>query len=166
MSDDQAKRPSEADADLEREIRSERRFSLADAIGQMAGPGMMKGVSPVTRQQQAEAEIQVYLDRHLIDSAGVLPTVLLRQVRASDLLLNNLDQPLAALTSHVRQILDSEYLQKDLVREADAEWGRVSGERPYFEKEGGPPHPDDRYTTDSVRASLSRLIEKLTAGEA
>ena len=165
MSDDQAKRPSEADADLEREIRKERKFSLAEAIGRMAGPGMMKGVSPVTRQQQAEAEIQGYLSRHLIDSAGVLPVVLLRQVKASDLLLNNFDQPLVALASHVRRVLDSEYLQKELVREADVEWGRVFGERPYFEKEGCPPHPDDPYTTESVRTSLSQLIEKLTAGE-
>ena len=165
MSDDQVKRPSEADADLEREIRMQREFSLAEAIGRMAGPGMMKGESPVPRQQQAEAEIQGYLDRHLTDSAGALLVVLLRQVKASDLLPNNLDQPLVALVSHVRRVLDSEYLLKELVREADVEWGRVFDERPYFEKEGCAPHPDDLYTTESVRTSLSQLIDKLTGGE-
>jgi hypothetical protein len=165
MTDDQAKSPSDADADLEREIRNDRPFSLAEAIGRMAGPGIMKGVSPVTGQQQAEAEIQGYLSRHLIDTAGVLSVVLIRQVNASDLLLNNFDLPLVALASHVRRVLESEYLQKELVREADVEWGRVFGERPYFEKEGCPPHPDDPYTTGSVRTSLSQLISKLTAGE-
>ena len=35
-------------------------------------------------------------------------------------------------------------------------------ERPHLEKEGLPPHPDDRYTIESVRITLSQLIEKLT----
>ena len=164
MSDDQAKRPSDSDAELEREIRRERKFSLEEAIGRMAGPGMMKGVSPVTRQRQAEAEIEACLTRDLFDSAGVLPAVLLRQVQASDLLLSNLDEPLAALATHVRRVLDSEYLLKELVRVADAEWGQVFGERPRFDREGRPPQPDDPYTSESVRTKLSQLLEKLAAG--
>ena len=164
MSDDQAKCRSEADAALEREILMDRPFSLAEAIGRMAGPGIMKGVSPVTGQQQAVAEIQGYLGRHLIDPVGVLSVVLVRQVNASGLLLNHFDQPLFALASYVQRVLESEYLQKELVSEADVEWGRVFGERPYFEKEGCPPHPDDVYTADSVRTSLSQLVEKLTTG--
>jgi hypothetical protein len=47
MSGDNPERSTEADADLQREIRAERKFTLAEAIGRMAGPGMMKGVSPV-----------------------------------------------------------------------------------------------------------------------
>ena len=86
-------------------------------------------------------------------------------VRESELLLNNLDQPLVVLASHVRQILDSEYLLKELVRAADVELGRVFGERPHFEKEGCPPHPDDRYTLESVRIALSELLEGLAAGD-
>jgi len=35
-------------------------------------------------------------------------------------------------------------------------------ERPHLEKEGLPPHPDDPYTIESVRITLSQLIEKLT----
>jgi hypothetical protein len=52
-----------------------------------------------------------------------------------------------------------------VVREADVEWGRVFGERPFFEQEGRPPHPDDPYTLESVRAELTRLAEGLAAGE-
>jgi hypothetical protein len=161
MADKQPEQPAGTDAELEREVRKERKFSLAEAIGRLAGPGMMKGVSPVSRKQQSEVEIQEYLECHLADPTGALPVVLLRGIRASELLLNNLDQPLVVLAGYVQRVLDSEYLLKELVRETDIEWGRVLGERPYFEKEGCPPDPDDPYTLESVRAALSGLIEKL-----
>src|SRR5687768_13229711 len=164
MSDDPAKRRSEADAELEREIRSERKFTLAEAIGRLAGPGAMKGASPVDRRRQAAAEIQAYLGRHMADGAGALSIVLLRQVTESDLLLNHLDEPLVVLARHVRQVLGSEYGLKELVREADVEWGRVFGERPCFEKDGCPPAPNDPYTLDSVRVVLSQLAGGLSAG--
>jgi hypothetical protein len=164
MSGDHPERSTEADADLQREIRAERKFTLAEAIGRLAGPGMMKGVSPVNCKQQAVAEIQDYLSRHLADAAGVLSGVLLRQVKGSELLLHGFDQPLVVLAGYVRQVLDSEYHLKELVREADVEWGRVFGERPYFEKEGATPHPDDPYTIASVRGALSGLIQQLAAG--
>ena len=166
MSGDQPERSSEADADLQREIRAERKFTLAEAIGRLAGPGMMKGASPVNRKEQAVAEIQEYLSRHLADAAGALSGVLLRQVKESELLLNAHDQPLAVLAGYVRHVLDSEHRLKELVREADVEWGRAFGERPHFEKDGCPPAPDDPYTLESVRAALSRLAGELAAGEA
>jgi hypothetical protein len=166
MSDDHPKPSTEADAELEREVRADRQFSLAEAIGRLAGPGMMKGVSPVTRKEQAVAAIQEYLGRHLADAAGVLSGVLLRQVAESELLLGALDQPLVVLAGHVRQLLDSEYGLKELVREADVEWGRVFGERPRFERDGCPPAPDDPYTHESVRTALARLAGGLSAGVA
>ena len=154
------------DAELEREIRADRKFTLSEAIGRMAGPGMMKGVSPVTPKQQAEAAIEDFLRRHLTDTGGVLGAVLLRRVGQSDLLVGDYDQPLAVLASYVRQVLGSDYLLQDLVREADVEWGRVFGERPHFERPGCAPDPDDPYTTVSVCTALSRLIDKLAASEA
>jgi hypothetical protein len=166
MSDDHPKPTTDADAELEREIRAERKFTLSEAIGRMAGPGMMKGVSPVDRKRQAVAEIQEYLSQHLADAAGALSTVLLRQVTESALLLNGLDQPLVALAGCVRKILDSEYGLKELVRQADVEWGRVFGERPRFEQDGCPPAPDDPYTLESVRMTLTQLVGGLSAGEA
>jgi hypothetical protein len=63
------------------------------------------------------------------------------------------------------QVLNSDYLLKEPVREADVEWGRVQGERPYFEREGSPPHPDDPYTFESVRKTLAGFIEQLGAGD-
>ena len=162
MSKDQNKQRSEADAKLEQEIRKGRKFNLADAIGRMAGPGAMKGESPIPRLQQAAAEIQAYLDRHLVDTAGVLSGVLLRQVRESDVLLNSFEHPQTALASYVEHILGSEYVLTELVRETDMEWGRTFDERPYFEKGGSPPAPNDPYTHESVRASLQQLLAGLT----
>ena len=39
--------PSDEDAALEREIRADCKFSVSEAIGQMAGGDLMKDVSPV-----------------------------------------------------------------------------------------------------------------------
>jgi hypothetical protein len=126
----------------------------------------MKGASPVDRKQQAVAEIQEYISRHLADAAGALSGVLLRNVQESELLLKGFDQPLAVLDGYVRRVLGTEYALKELVREADVEWGRVFGERPRFDQEGRPPAPDDPYTLESVRTALTQLADGLTAGEA
>jgi hypothetical protein len=165
MSDNPDTPPSDKDAELQREILADRKFSLSEAIGRMAG-GLMKGVSPVTPKRQAELAIEDYLRRNLTDTGGVLGAVLLRRVGQSDLLVGDYDRPLAVLASYVRQVLGSDYLMQDLVREADVEWGRVFGERPHFERPGCPPDPDDPYTTESVRTALSRLIDRLAASEA
>ena len=164
MSDDKDTQRSEADAELEREVRKGRKFTLAEAIGRMAGPGAMKGASPVTRKQQAEAEIEDWLRRHLPAGDGELQVVLLRRVKGSELLLNNYEQPLVVLAAFCRQVLDSDSLLRELVREADVEWGRVQGERPHFEREGSPPDPADPYTLESVREALAGLVEQLGAG--
>jgi hypothetical protein len=165
MSDNQDRQGSEADAELEREIRKERKFTLAEAIGRLAGPGAMKGESPVARMQQAEIEIEYWLRGHLADAGGALQVVLHRHVKGSELLLNNFDQPLVVLAGYCQRVLDSDYLMGELVRDADIEWGRVMGERPYFETEGSPRHPDDPYTVESARLALSGLLEQLASGE-
>jgi hypothetical protein len=161
------KSPEEAAraAEFEREIREGRKFSLAEAIGRLAGPGMMKGVSPATGKQQAEARIEKYLEQHLSSPAGALSAVLLRHVKENEILLNNLDQPLVALASCVQRILDSEYMLQAVVRQADCEWGRIYGERPHFERPGAEPDPEDPYTATSVRAALTQLIATLSKEE-
>jgi hypothetical protein len=161
MSDDQNPQPSEADAELEREIRQGRKFTLEEAIARLAGPGAMKGESPVARMQQAELEIGSWLRTHMIDAGGALEVVLHRHVRGSELLLNNFDQPLVVLAGYCQRILDSNYLLTEFVRDADTEWGRLMGERPYFERQGSVHSPEDPYTIESVRATLSWLIEQL-----
>ncbi|NQT37488.1 MAG: hypothetical protein HQ581_08370 [Planctomycetes bacterium] len=162
MSEDKKKRPSSEDAEIEREIRSDRKFSLAEAIGRMGGDGMLKGASPVTGKRQAELEIEHYLESHLVDAQGALEVVLLRRVRESELLLKRgYDQPLESLALFCERILGSEELLRYFVTDVDAEWGRIYLERPYFQKGDRPPDPEDPYTFSSVRVALSALVAKL-----
>lgn len=163
MSNERPKAGSQADAELEREIREGRKFSLADAIGRLAGPGMMKGTSPVTSLQQAETAIESYLNQNLRSGDGTLSAVVLRQVKQSDLLLANLDQPFIVLAALIERVLQSDYLLQELVRMADVEWGRTYGEKPVFEKEGTSAQADDPYTIASVRSSLTELHNQLTS---
>src|SRR5579871_2629131 len=107
MSDHQGKQRSEADAELEREIRQGRKFTAKEAIGRMIGPGAMKGGSAVPRVQEAEAGIGAWLRSNLTDTTGALQAVLHYQLKGSELLLNNLDQPLLALAAYCQQVLAS-----------------------------------------------------------
>jgi hypothetical protein len=161
MSEAESRKRSESDAELEREIRRERQFTLEEAIGRMVGPGAMKGVSPVTRLRQAATEIKNYLDGRLVDGEGVLSVVLRRQIEDSDLLLKSFDPPLVVLANYVQHVLGCEYALKELVREVDVEWGRVFQERPHFEREGSPPSAADPYTVESVRNALTHLANEL-----
>jgi hypothetical protein len=165
MSDNNDKQLSEANAELEREVRKDRKFSLAEAIGRLAGPGAMKGVSPIAREQQVGVEIENWLRHHMPAGNGELEVVLLRRVKGSELLLNNYDQPLVVLAAFCQQVVDSDYRLRELVRDADVEWGQVLGERPHFEKEGSPADADDPYTLESVRQALAGLIDQLAAGD-
>ena len=165
MSETKQPPPSDDPAAVEREVRLGRTFSLSDAIGRMGGEGMLKGASPVPPIEQTEAAIANYLRAHLDDAGGVLAQVLLRHVRTSEILLENFDQPAIVLVAYLNQVLKSETLLKDLVREADAEWGRTLGDRPHFDREGHPPDPDDPYTLESVRDALTQLVQRAMRGD-
>ena len=165
MSETKQPPESASPADIEREIRRGRKFSVSDAIGRLGGGGLLKGASPVPPMQQTEAAIANYLGSHLDDPGGVLAQVMLRYVKASEILIENFDQPAVVLARYVNQVLNSETMLKDLVREADVEQARMLGERPQFEREGRPPDPDDPYTVASVRTALTRLLQKSTRGE-
>ena len=155
------KEHSLADAELEREIRQGRQFTLEEAIARLAGPGILKGESPVGRLHQAEFEIETWLRTHLTDAGGALGIVLNRRIRGSELLLNNFEQPLVVLGSFCQQLISSDYALRELVREADIEWARNMDERPMFEQSGAPAHPDDPYTVESVRGTLTSILAQL-----
>jgi hypothetical protein len=165
MGEDQETKVSESDSELVRQIREGRKFTLEDAIARLAGPGAMKGESPVARMQQAEIEIESWLRTHLTDGGGALEAVLNRQVKRSDQLLNNFGQPLVVLASFCKDVLNSDFRLEELVRAADFEWGRMMGERPYFANKGAASHPDDPYTCDSVRKQLTDVLNQLAARE-
>src|SRR5262245_18203121 len=153
---------SPTDKESEREIRKNRKFSIADAFGQIAGGDFMKGGTPVSRKRQAELAIEDYLRRHLDDSGGALRRVLLRNLGES-LIKRDYTEPLAALAAYIPTVLASEHHLEEVVREADVEWGRVHDERPHFQRPGRSPDSDDPYTLASVRLALSQLCERLAS---
>ena len=157
MSDDEDRQQSEAE-ESEQEIRQARKFSMGEAMARMAGPGAMKGASPVSPVQQAETEIGCWLRANVEDAAGALQAVMHRQLKGSRLLLDNLDQPLDAVAAYCRRVLESDQLLKELVRQADVEWGRMMDERPHFERQGAPADSDDPYTVESVQEALRNVL--------
>jgi hypothetical protein len=161
VSGESNKASSETESDIEREARQGRQFTMQEALARMAGPGAMKGASPVSRQKQAEIEIDTWLRAHVTAPAGALRLVLRRHLAGSAALLQDVEHPLAVLESFFRRILESEPLLNEIVRESDFEWGRQMDERPHFNAPNSPPHADDPYTADSVRAALSKAIGEL-----
>ena len=150
------------ESEIEREIRQARKFNPQEALAKMAGPGAMKGASPVSPVRQAEVEIGAWLKGHVADTHGALQLLLHRNVKGSPLLLENVEQPLMALRALCREILDSDYRLAELVREADVEWARSVDERPHFERHGAQPNPDDPYTVEGVRKVLTEILSKLS----
>jgi hypothetical protein len=151
------------DPDIEREIRESRKFTPQEAMARMAGPGAMKGASPVSPAQQAEIEVGTWLRSNVPDPGGALSAVLHRNLRGSRLLLDNVDRPLLAVAEYCRHLQSSDQLIEEVVREADVEWGRAMDERPHFQREGALAHPDDPYTLESVRAALTEVATRLDA---
>lgn len=160
MTEDEERR-SEAGAEIEREIRLGRKFNARDALARMAGPGALKGASPVSRVLQAETEVGTWLGNNLADGSGALRVVLHRHLKGSTQLLDNLDRPLDALAGYLERVLATDNLLREVVSEADIEWGRAMDERPHFEREGARPHPDDPYTMAGVRAVLEDALARL-----
>jgi hypothetical protein len=164
MMNDEEQQRAGADAEVERELRQGRKFSAREAMARMAGPGAMKGASPISRVQQAETEIGTWLSSNMADAGGTLRVVLHRHLKGSHLLLDRLDRPLAALAQFCRSVLVADTRLQELVREADVEWGRAMDERPHFEREGAPPDPEDPYTVESVRKALDEVVRLLSEG--
>jgi hypothetical protein len=121
----------------------------------------MKGASPVSPVQQAETEIGTWLRSKVPYTAGALQMLLQRNLTGSELLLANLDRPLAALAGYCQRVLASDALLKELVRQADVEWGRRMDERPHLEREDSAQHPEDPYTARSVRQTLDDVLTQL-----
>ena len=159
MTDDDEQR--RADAEIEREIRLGRKLGPQDLLAQMAGPGALKGASPISPVLQAETEVGTWLGSNLADVDGALRVVLHRHLKGSALLLDNLERPLVALAAYLQQLLATEHLLWEIVSEADVEWGRAMDERPHFEREGAAPHPDDPYTVEGVRLALREALGRM-----
>lgn len=146
--------------DLQREIRAERKFSLAEAIGRESA-GFMKGESAIPRPLRATNAIKQFITAHLTDPTSALSTTLQSWATEDIRVSRHLDRPLIALT----QILDSTLAEPttfcEFARQVAIAQANLTGERPHFQQPNSIPHPNAHYTHSTIEAELLALLESL-----
>lgn len=154
---------SQPDPDIgyQQEILRGRQFTLADVIGREGG-SFLKGESPVPKLVQALTAIDNFIIHHLYDASGSLQAVLQEWVRSyDDRVSQHLNEPLRALEEILSTLLTNRELLYELVRQVDVKWGQMNGERPYFQRPGQTPDPEDEYTHESVAQRLQDLLAQV-----
>ncbi|HRZ27315.1 MAG TPA: hypothetical protein P5346_15575 [Spirochaetota bacterium] len=146
---------------IRNEILLERKFSLADAIGREGG-SLIKGHSPIPLLDQVTAAINIFIRNNLEDSSMMLIAALQNTVKTDGVRLSSsIEKPLEYLRGLVRSHLDNPYLLYELAREADFRRCREYREKPFCQKPGEPPHPDNEYSHEAVRGKLAALLKKI-----
>lgn len=150
---------SPSDHAIEQEIRQQRTFSIAAAIGKEARD-CLKGESPVPKLLQVKTELRRFVNQHLHDPDGALQATLQDLIRTDDAVCSrHFQAPLNALPELLIPFLTQETALQAFVQQVDMRWGQMYGEPPHFEIPGQPPHPDDEYTFASVRHQLTNLVQ-------
>lgn len=155
------KRKQEQEQEIRQEVFRERQFGIADILAQQGG-GFLKGESPVPKFKQLKAEMQVFVSKHLQDSTGALQSVLHNLIEDNDEGVNKYeDNPLMALAEMIDNFLSNPSIFYEFVRQVDLKWGQMYQERPFFQKPGQLPHPDDEYSHESVKEQLLKLQSEI-----
>jgi deoxyribodipyrimidine photolyase len=148
------------DREIQREILVGREFSLAEVIGREGGD-FLKGDSPIPKLVQVVTEINLFINQNLADNSGALQAVLHNWVKEDQARVSKyLDSPLFALVEIIENLINNEELFYEFVKQVDSKWGQMYQEKPYFQRPGQAPHPDDEYTHESVFRQLQELLEK------
>ena len=159
ISEDRDRSLSDEDL-LVKDILDSRPFSIAEAIGREGGT-FLKGESTVPKLIRVIATINTFIDRNLYDPSAALQAILHQWVKTDPRVSQYKEAPLIALAEILQSILDNPHLLYELVKQVDIKWGQMYDERPYFQKPGQPPHPNDEYTHESVRKDLQNLSIRL-----
>lgn len=147
--------------DIQKEIRDGRKFTLAEAIGRESG-SFMKGDSSIPRPLRAATQINQFITKHSTDPAGALPTTLCTWANNDIRVSRQLDTPLVALAQIIESTLNEPTSFCELARQVAITHSQLTGDRPYFQSFGQPPHPEAEYTHDAISAELLRLKDILT----
>ncbi|MDY0162167.1 hypothetical protein [Desulfobotulus sp.] len=160
-SEDEKNKQQRENARLQREVRSQRKFTLAEAIGREGG-NFMKGHNPIPALDQIIAKLQVFLENHLQDSSRILLSVLQKTLKENDLqIAQHMESPFEYLHMFIGSHIETPALLHELTRQVDLKWGQIHNEKPFFQKPGEPPHPEDPYSHESVEQKLRELLEKI-----
>ncbi|MEM8505124.1 MAG: hypothetical protein AAF716_18455 [Cyanobacteria bacterium P01_D01_bin.1] len=147
--------------EIEKEIRSGRKFSIAEAIGREGG-SFMKGESVVPRPLRAANEIKQFIAAYSSEPTGVLASELYLWVTADIRVSAQLDTPLVAFAQIVETLLDEPTFFYEFARQVAIAHSRLTGDRPYFQQPNHPPHPEADYTHDAIRQYLSEISTALS----
>ena len=146
---------------LEQEVRTGRKFSLAEAIGR-EGSDFMKGESAIPRPLKAIVTINRFITTHLLDANGALSTTLQSWAQEDIRVSRHLDDPLTALTQIVEGLINEPATFQEFFRQVAIAQSKLTGDRPYFQKVGHSPHPAAQYSHASVKSQLSTLLQLLS----
>ncbi len=153
----------EQDELIRREILRERKFSIAEAIGREGG-NFIKGHSPIPRLDQVISLLTVFIANNINDSSRVLMTVLQTNVKNDRIkIAESIEIPLQYLHTLIKSYVANPHQLYELKREVAFTWGQMNDEKPYFQKPGETPHPDDEYSHEIVGKKLSDLLIKIEA---
>ncbi|MEL6468272.1 MAG: hypothetical protein AAFQ74_00960 [Cyanobacteria bacterium J06623_4] len=147
-------------SDLQAEIRSERPFSLAEAIGREGG-SFLKGESAIPRPLRAIATINQFLSTYLTNPSDALATTLSTWASQDIRVSRQLDTPLTALSQILDSLLSEPATFCEFARQVAIAHSQLTGDRPHFQQPGKPPHPDAEHTHASIRQALSDLQHQL-----
>ena len=145
---------------IEREIRAQRTFTLAEAIGR-EGSSFMKGESAIPRPLKAIAQINHFITDNLPNPASPLSEVLKHWAKEDIRVSRYLDAPLTALAQIIQSLLNEPSTFQEFFRQVAIAQSQLTGERPHFQRPNHPPHPDAVYSHASVQHQLSNLLLKL-----
>lgn len=145
---------------LQQEIRAQRKFSMAEAIGREGG-SFMKGESTIPRPLRATTEINQFITAHLSDPASALSTTLQAWACDDIRVSRQLDTPLRALEQIMASLLAEPTTFCEFARQVAIAQSKLTGDRPYFQLPNQPPHPEASYTHATISAELKNLLADL-----
>ena len=146
--------------DLTREIRAQRKFTLAEAIGREGG-NFMKDASAIPRPLRATAEINQFITTHFPDPSAPISTILQSWTKEDIRVSRHLDAPLIALSQIIESLLNEPTTFQEFFRQIAIAQSHLTGDRPHFQQPNQPPHPGAIYSHKSIRQQLAKLLEKV-----
>lgn len=155
---------SDATSEIEKEIRSGRKFSIAEAIGREGG-GFMKGESAIPRPLKAANEVKQFITTYSGKSTGVLADELYAWTIADIRFGAQLDTPLVAIALTVNSLLKESAMFYEFARQVAIAQAKLTGDRPYFQQPGRLPHPESDYPHHAIRQYLLDISTALCSAD-
>lgn len=145
---------------LEADIRKSRPFSLAETIGK-EGRDFLQSDAAIPRPVRATNAVAHFIQRHMEEPKGAVSTTLMHWAIHDIRLSQQLETPLVALAQVTDSVLNGEITFGEFARQVAIAESQLTGDKPYFQLPGHPPHPSATHTLTSIRLKLEQLQQQL-----